>query len=102
MMIEFMKPNQHEHLPDIWKSARTILRNKRGSREQFGNQRSITSIQDRVIFCRIFQGIHEVREEISKQLCDTEQKGFIPKKARRLEHTEIVKVIINDAVEKKK
>jgi hypothetical protein len=37
MMIEFMKPNQHGHLPDIWKSARTILQNKRGSREQFGN-----------------------------------------------------------------
>jgi hypothetical protein len=50
------------------------------------------------MFCRITKYFHEVYEKKGKNLCDIEQKGFVPKKSGWIEYTAIASAIINDAV----
>jgi hypothetical protein len=43
-----------------------------------------------------------VHEENGVNICDKEQKGFMPKRAGCIEHTAETNAIINDAVQKKR
>jgi hypothetical protein len=44
---------------------------------------------------------HEVYEKKGKNLCDIEQKRFVPKKSSWVEYIAIANAIINDAARKK-
>jgi hypothetical protein len=66
-----------------WKGARTILIDKGGRKSEPGNLRPITiaSILYWLISCRIAESLHKVHEEEKISICDSEQKGFVPKRA---------------------
>jgi hypothetical protein len=105
MFVELMKMiTKTGFCPAEWKNARTILIYKEGERSNPGNWRpiTVTSVIYRVIFCRIAQALHEAHEIQGKSMFDIEQKGFVPGRARCVEHAAIAKAIINDAVENKK
>jgi hypothetical protein len=69
--------------PDDWKGARTILIYQGGEKNNPANWRpiTITSVIYRLIFCRIAQSLHAVHVQESIDICDPDQKGFIPNKA---------------------
>jgi hypothetical protein len=103
-MLEVMQTLLNSGIcPALWKGAGTILIYKADDRSDPGNRRpiTITSILYRIMFCRIADALHVVHEENGVNICDKEQKGFIPKRAGCLEHTAETNVIINDAVRKK-
>jgi hypothetical protein len=103
-MIEVMQTLINSGIyPMIWKGARTILIYKAGHRTDRGNWRpiTITSILYRIVFCRIADALHTVHEENGVNVCDKEQKGFIPKRAGCVEHTAVTNAIIMDAVARK-
>jgi hypothetical protein len=80
----------------------TILIHKGNDREDPENWRpiTITSVLYRVIFCRLAEGLHTVHEE-GINLCNKEQKGFVPRRAGCVEHVAVVNALINDAVQKR-
>jgi hypothetical protein len=103
-MIEVMKVLLNSgYCPSEWKGARTILIHKGNDRENTGNWRpiTITSVLYRVIFCRLAEALHTVHEEEGINLCDKEQKRFVPRRAGCVEHAAVVNALINDAVQKK-
>jgi hypothetical protein len=103
-MLEVMQTLLNSGMcPALWKGARTILIYKAGDRNDPGNWRpiTITSILYRIMFCIIADALHVVHEENGINICDKEQKGFIPKRAGCIEHTAETNAIINDAVRKK-
>jgi hypothetical protein len=56
----------------------------------------------RLIFCRITQVLHQIHDEENILIFDEEQKGFVPNRARCMEHAPIANIINNDAASKKK
>jgi hypothetical protein len=104
-MIEVMKTLMNSgQCPKIWKGARTILIYKGDDRTDPGNWRpiTITSVLYRIIFCRIADALDTVHEEGGINICDKEQKGFIPKRAGCVEHAAVINVLIIDVVKRKK
>jgi hypothetical protein len=73
--------------PEEWKGARTILIYKGGDKQNPSNWRpiTITSVIYRLIFCRIAQSLHAIHVEGKVDICDPDQKGFIPNKAGCME-----------------
>jgi hypothetical protein len=70
--------------PNDWKGARTVLIYKWGDKSNPRNWHpiTITSVLYRIVFCRFTEGLNIVHEDGGMNICDTEQKGFVPKKNR--------------------
>jgi hypothetical protein len=104
-MIEMMEVVIESGIcPESWKGARTILICKSGDKQDLANWRpiTITSIISRLVFYRSAQALHKEHENENINLCDSEQKDFIPKRAGCIEHTAIANALINNAVVGKK
>jgi hypothetical protein len=102
-MIEVMKTFASSgYCPSEWKSARTILIYKGCDRENPGNWRriTITGVLYIAIFYKLAEGLHIVHEEEGINICNNEQKGFVPRRAGCVEHAAVVNALINDAVQK--
>jgi hypothetical protein len=90
--------------PQEWKSSRTILIYKKGEKPDPGNWRliTITSVINRLVFCRLARSLHDTYSLNKKNICDDEQKGFVPSKAGCVEHIAMANGIINETVVNKK